>query len=82
MEQTSDQIRAAAIAAVQQMSEKWKSTIVARGQLNEFSGGLISPGTAANNDSSGIGISGGFKLGRRMVYPVQSVIDWLIAQIK
>ena len=59
------------------MSRIWPSTIVARTELEKFTGGAISTKYIANLDSLGRGPSGRFRLGRRIVYPVESVISWL-----
>lgn len=71
----------AAEKALRQMMEKWPSSVVARSELYKFSGGLIAPGTAANHDSAGTGIPGAFKISRKVAYPVEGVIDWLISRL-
>lgn len=72
----------ATIAILRQLSEKWPSTFVARSEISKFSGGLIAPGTAANNDSANRGIPGAFRVSRKIAYPVESAIDWLIAKLE
>lgn len=74
--------RAAAETEIRKCGEKWKSGIVARSALGEFSGGLIAPGTAANLDCLKIGIPGRFIIGRQNVYPVASVVEWLINRLE
>lgn len=71
-----------AVKALQRLADKWPSPIVARAELYNFSGGLIAPGTAANNDSIGTGIPGAFRVSRKIAYPVDSVIEWLVARLE
>ena len=71
-----------AIKALRQLAEKWPSTCVARAEFFEFSGGLVASGTAANHDSAGTGIPGAFRISRKIAYPVDSAIDWLIAKLE
>lgn len=59
------------------LATTWKSSVVARSQAGEFSGGLVAPGTLANADSRGDGPEGRFRVGRNTGYPVKSLIRWL-----
>ncbi len=61
---------------LESLREKWSSSIVARSEVKAFSGGVLNPGTMANEDSRGTGPES-FKIGRRTVYPVESLIDWM-----
>lgn len=63
-----------------QMAEKWPSSIVARTEVGRFSGGALNSKTMANLDCSGNGPKGAFKVGRRVVYPVESLIIFLREQ--
>ncbi len=62
------------------MASHWPSTLVARSEVKKFTGGAISGKTLANFDSLGLGIPDRFKIGRQVVYPVQSLIRWLELQ--
>lgn len=62
------------------MKEKWPSTIVSRKKVPEFSGYTIATGTMANEDCKGTGPEGRFRIGSNICYPVDSLIDWLIAR--
>lgn len=66
----------------QALKSKWPSTIVARSRIKDFTGGLISPGTMANEDSRGTGPNGRFMIGNKTAYPVDSLIGWLEAKAK
>jgi hypothetical protein len=60
-----------------EMAARWPSSIVARAEIKQFTGGGISSKTLANADSKGIGPEGRFLVGRRVCYPVESFIKWL-----
>lgn len=60
-----------------ELAEKWPSAWVTRSQLWKFSGGLIHPHTMRNLDSQGLGIKNRVKIGRKVAYPVKSVVEWL-----
>ena len=59
------------------MAEKWPAPVVARDQVDRFTGGIISPRYLANLDSQGKGPKGRFRIGRKVAYPVQMFITWL-----
>lgn len=59
------------------LAEKWPSTIVARSEVGRFSGGLLNPRTLANLDALGCGVRNRVKCGRRIAYPVESLIEFL-----
>ena len=63
--------------ALSELSRKWPSPIVARTQIKIFTGGAVAVGTLANADSRGEGPSGRFTIGKKVCYPVASVIEWL-----
>lgn len=62
---------------LQNLADKWPSAIVARDEIDSFTGGVISPKSLANMDSLGIGPQGAFRIGRKIAYPVNNVITWL-----
>jgi len=64
----------------QEMAEKWKSPIVARTEINVFSGGLLNEKTLANYDCAGIGPAGRFRCGRKVVYKTAEMLKWLEAR--
>lgn len=61
----------------QEMADKWKSPIVARTEIEVFTGGAMKEKYAANLDSAGLGPAGRFRLGRKICYPVAELISWL-----
>ena len=63
------------------MKAKWPSTIVAREEIRNFTGGAVSEKYIANLDSQMKGPEGRFKIGRKVVYPVDSVLRWLGARM-
>jgi hypothetical protein len=62
------------------LKQNWGSSVVARTEIRTFTGGLISEKYIANLDSQGAGPEGRFKIGRKVGYPVESVIRWLEAR--
>mgnify|MGYP000530724943 CR=1 FL=1 len=59
-----------------EMAEKWPSAVVARTEISNFTGGLISSKYQANLDSLGLGCER-ITCGRKVGYPVHSLINWL-----
>jgi hypothetical protein len=62
---------------LREMLSKWGSSIVCRGEIRRFTGGLISPKSLANLDSRGEGPAGAFRFGSKVAYPVAEVVSWL-----
>jgi len=60
-----------------EMAARWPSSVVARAEVKQFTGGGISPKTLANADSEGSGPTGRFFIGRRVCYPAVSLVEWL-----
>ena len=60
----------------QSMADKWPSSIVWRGMIADFTGGIIQPPAIANLDSQGKGPPK-IKIGRKIAYPVPGLIEWL-----
>jgi hypothetical protein len=59
-----------------QMAEKWPSAVVARTEIDRFSGGLMSCKYLANLDSQGVGPAR-VVVGRKVAYPVRELVAWL-----
>ena len=59
------------------MANKWPSEIVARTEIEKFTGGLITPKSIANLDSLGKGVAGRMNIGRKVAYPVDTLVNWL-----
>jgi len=55
---------------------------ILRKNLTRETGGLIHSRTEANKDSLGIGIPGRIKIGRKVAYPIESVIKYLQSKIE
>lgn len=64
------------------MAVRWPSSIIARAEVEKFTGGGIKPKTLANADSKGVGPKGRFLVGRRVCYPVQSLLEFLSQNVK
>jgi hypothetical protein len=59
------------------LADKWPSSLVARTKISDFTGGIVSEKYIANLDSQGLGPAGRIRIGRKIAYPVSSVISWL-----
>jgi hypothetical protein len=61
------------------LADNWPSKLVARNQqqLDRFSGGILNSRSLANADSLGTGPKGRIRIGRKVAYPVQSLIAWM-----
>lgn len=59
------------------LAARWPSPFVAREKISEFTGGIITPKTLANLDSTGDGPQGRITIGRKVAYPVVELITWL-----
>jgi len=59
------------------LKEGWPSKYVARCAIAEFTGGAMTPKRMANLDSLGEGPEGAFHCGRKVLYPIHSLIAWL-----
>lgn len=60
----------------QEMADRWPSAIVARTEMEHFTGGLISAKYMANLDSLKLGCER-ITCGRKVGYPVDSLVAWL-----
>jgi hypothetical protein len=61
----------------QSMADRWPSSMVARTEIERFTGGIISEKYLANLDSQGRGPAGRVRIGRKIAYSVNSVIRFL-----
>ena len=59
------------------LKRSWPSTLVARSEVGRFSGGVVSPHYIANMDCRGLGPVERIRIGRKIAYPVESLVDWL-----
>lgn len=72
--------REAIISTIKKAAEKWPTSFVTRQQVPIFTGGAVSARTMANKDNLGEGPSCSFKIFKSVVYPVDALCDWLIAE--
>lgn len=62
------------------LRKNWPSTLVSRSEIKRFSGGIITPSYIANMDCRGLGPAERIRIGRKIAYPVDSLIAWLKAK--
>lgn len=60
-----------------EMAERWPSSVVARTEIERFTGGAINEKYVANLDSAGKGPKGRIRIGRKIAYPVASLVEWM-----
>jgi hypothetical protein len=63
--------------SLKELALAWPSPIVARSEVKEFSGGIITPGRLANLDAAGAGPSGRIRIGRKVAYRTAELVRWL-----
>lgn len=63
------------------LGRAWPSPIVSRTEISKFSGGLLTPRTMANLDSLNEGPPRG-RCGRKIFYPIDSLVIWLECRAK
>lgn len=63
------------------LKEKWPSSIVARVEVGNFTGGVLSEKYLANLDCQMKGPDERFKIGRKVAYPIDSLLRWLEARM-
>lgn len=68
------------IDSLRALANKWPSSIVARTEIRKFTGGLVSEKALANRDSLKTGPLGRIRIGKKICYPVDSIIQWLESQ--
>ena len=64
------------------LEKRWPSNFVARDQVYKFTGDIISSGYMANLDCRGEGPPERLRMGRKVVYPVSSFVNWLMQRSK
>jgi hypothetical protein len=57
--------------------ERWPSAFVSRTDVQKFSGGALTTKSLANHDSLGTGPAERFRVGRKIVYPVVALAEWM-----
>jgi hypothetical protein len=66
------------------LADNWPSPLVARDQkqLDKFSGGILNDRSLANADCLGTGPMRRVKVGRKVAYPVESLIEWMQSKME
>ena len=64
------------------LAERWPSPFVARSEVGRFSGGMLTSKYLANLDSAGKGPSGRIRIGRKVAYPIDKLIEWMEQRAK
>ena len=64
-------------ADLSKLRNSWPSSFVARQEIKNFSGGIMSEKYLANLDCRGLGPPERIKIGRKVAYPIDDLIKWL-----
>ncbi len=67
--------------AIQDMALRWKSSVVGRTSLREFSGNTLNPRSVANLDSLKLGPPR-IIIQNRVAYPLRGLCGWLAARTR
>lgn len=67
---------------IDKLKESWGHPVIPRSLVGEATGHLVSPKSLANVDSMGRGPEGRFLVNGKVVYPTESLIDWLKQRIE
>lgn len=59
------------------MADKWPSAFVARQEIENFTGGVMTQKYISILDSQGLGVKNRVRMGRKIAYPVKELILWL-----
>jgi hypothetical protein len=68
--------------ALDKLKEKWPSTFVSRDRIEEFTEGLFKQTSMNTMDARGDGINKRYRIGNRVFYEVDEVIEWLKTKVK
>lgn len=59
------------------MADKWPSAFVARQEIENFTGGVMTQKYISILDSQGLGVKNRVRMGHKIAYPVKELILWL-----
>lgn len=76
------QNKQAILDAIRAAVEKLQSPVLTRELVEELTGGAIRSRHLANLDSLGIGVPGGFKMGRRQCYLAPNFLAWIESRLE
>jgi hypothetical protein len=64
------------------LKDKWPSPFVSRDRIGEFTDGILKQSSMNTMDARGDGICPRYRIGNRVFYETERVIDWLKARAK
>jgi hypothetical protein len=68
--------------ALDKLREKWPSPFVSRDRIEEFTEGMFKQTSMSTLDARGDGINKRYRIGNRVFYEVDEVINWLKTKVK
>jgi hypothetical protein len=66
----------------EKLKEKWPSPFVSRDRIGEFTEGILKQTSMNTLDARGTGIQKRYRIGNRVFYETDSVVDWLKTRAK
>ncbi len=67
---------------LKKIAEDWPSPFVARSEIENFTKGLYKPRSMNTFDGKGQGIKRKLRMGAKIIYLKEDVIEWLKTKIK
>jgi hypothetical protein len=64
------------------LKEKWPSPFVSRDRIYEFTDGILKQTGMNTLDARGTGIQKRYRIGRRVFYETESIINWMKERAK
>lgn len=65
---------------IREVAAQYEGKLMTRRMVEQMSGGAYTAKSLVNLDSRGLGIEGGFLVGKKICYPLGNVVDWLISK--
>jgi hypothetical protein len=60
-----------------ELARRWPSNLVSRDKIEAFTGGILKSKSLANLDSRGEGPKDRIRVGRKVAYRVDKLVEWL-----
>ncbi|GHU18132.1 hypothetical protein FACS189472_06010 [Alphaproteobacteria bacterium] len=68
--------------ALDELKEKWPSPFVSRDRIEEFTQGLFKQTSMSTLDARGDGIKRRYRIGNRVFYETDAVVEWLKTKVR
>jgi hypothetical protein len=68
--------------SLDKLKEKWPSPFVSRDRIGEFTDGMLKQSSMNTMDARGDGICPRYRIGNRVFYETEKVVEWLKVRVK